>query len=73
MSDSTPVNPSPILTHLNELRGRLKIAIIAYLTGVMVLMNFSGTVFDFIASPLLAALPAGPLLVFRNATAVFYT
>jgi sec-independent protein translocase protein TatC len=73
MSDSTPVNPSPILTHLNELRGRLKIAIIAYLIGVMVLMNFSGTVFDFIASPLRAALPEGTPLVFLNAPDVFFT
>jgi len=73
MSDNPSSLQSPILTHLYELRRRLKIAGIAYLVGVMVLMNFSAPVFDFIASPLRAALPEGTPLVFLNAPDVFFT
>lgn len=65
--------PVSILSHLQELRGRLKVAAITYIIGVAVLMNFSDEVFSFISMPLRAALPPGTPLVFLNAPDVFFT
>lgn len=62
-----------VLSHLQELRHRLKVAALAYVIGVMVLMNFSDSVFDFMSGPLRAALPAGQPLIFLNAPDVFFT
>ncbi|ATX82371.1 sec-independent protein translocase protein TatC [Mariprofundus ferrinatatus] len=62
-----------ILLHLAELRRRFSIAVVAYMIGVMVLINFSEPVFDFISEPLRAALPEGTPLVFLNAPDVFFT
>jgi len=63
----------PILSHLRELRRRFQIAVIAYVIGVFVLMNFSSVVFDFMAIPLRASLPPGTPLIFLNAPDVFFT
>jgi len=62
-----------LLTHLRELRKRLKIAALAYVIGVAVLLNFSDVVFDFISMPLRAALPPDTPLIFLNAPDVFFT
>jgi len=62
-----------ILSHLQELRSRLKIAAITYVIGVAVLMNFSDEVFAFISMPIRAALPPGTPLIFLNAPDVFFT
>ncbi len=73
---TTPNNPNnqpSILTHLRELRRRFQIAILAYILGVMVLMNFSSSVFDFMAIPLRSALPPDTPLIFLNAPDVFFT
>ena len=64
---------SSILAHLGELRRRFSIAIVVYIIGVMVLMNFSEPVFDFISMPLRAALPPDTPLIFLNAPDVFFT
>ena len=66
-------NSQPILSHLRELRQRFQIAVIAYIIGVFVLMNFSSAVFDFMAIPLRAALPPDTPLIFLNAPDVFFT
>ncbi|MDQ6991195.1 MAG: twin-arginine translocase subunit TatC [Mariprofundaceae bacterium] len=66
-------NPPSILSHLHELRRRFQIAIIAYVVGVIVLMNFSSVIFDFMAIPLRSALPPHTPLVFLNAPDVFFT
>jgi len=63
----------PLMAHLMELKKRLTIAILAYIIGVMVLMNFSDIVFEFISSPIRAALPPGTPLIFLNAPDVFFT
>ena len=68
-----PNNEPSILSHLRELRRRFQIAILAYVLGVMVLMNFSSTVFDFMAIPLRSALPPDTPLIFLNAPDVFFT
>ncbi|MFQ5519315.1 MAG: twin-arginine translocase subunit TatC [Mariprofundus sp.] len=62
-----------VLAHLSELRRRATIAIVVFVIGVMVLMNFSEPVFEFISMPLRAALPADTPLIFLNAPDVFFT
>ncbi len=62
-----------VLAHLAELRRRGTIAVVVYVIGVMVLMNFSEPVFEFISQPLRAALPPGTPLIFLNAPDVFFT
>ena len=71
---STPTSElPPLMAHLMELKKRLTIAILAYILGVMVLMNYSDVVFAFISSPIRAALPPGTPLIFLNAPDVFFT
>jgi len=62
-----------VLAHLAELRRRATIAIIVYAIGVMVLMNFSEVVFEFISTPIRDALPPDTPLIFLNAPDVFFT
>jgi len=70
---TTPSELPPLMSHLMELKKRLTIAILAYIIGVMILMNFSEVVFEFISIPIRAALPPGTPLVFLNAPDVFFT
>lgn len=49
------------------------IAILTYIFGVLVLMNFSEIVFEFISMPIRAALPPNTPLIFLNAPDVFFT
>jgi len=65
--------PASILAHLGELRRRFSIAIIVYIIGVMLLMNFSEPVFDYISMPMRDALPPNTPLVFLNAPDLFFT
>jgi len=62
-----------VLAHLAELRRRSTIAVVVYAIGVMVLMNFSEPVFEFISQPLRAALQPDTPLIFLNAPDVFFT
>jgi len=72
--EQEPVSPGmSVLAHLAELRRRGTIAIVIYAIGVMVLMNFSQPVFEFISQPLRAALPPDTPLIFLNAPDVFFT
>ncbi len=64
---------SPFLSHLLELKRRLRLSAAAYFIGVLVLMNYSEPVFDFIAAPLRGALPPGAPMVFLSAPDVFFT
>lgn len=70
--DPTP-DPTPLITHLKELKKRLGIAIITFILGVLVLMNFSEVVFEFISTPIRDALPPNTPLIFLNAPDVFFT
>lgn len=70
---SQPEQAFGLLSHLAELRKRLKIAVLAYVVGVAILMNYSDVVFNFIAMPLREALPPNTPLVFLNAPDVFFT
>ncbi|HKI60346.1 MAG TPA: twin-arginine translocase subunit TatC [Mariprofundaceae bacterium] len=74
MSDTSEEAPQiSLLSHLRELRTRLKIAVAAYVIGVAVLMNFSDVIFNFISMPLRDVLPPGTPLIFLNAPDVFFT
>jgi sec-independent protein translocase protein TatC len=64
---------SGLLPHLRELRRRLMIAGGVYMLGVAILMNWSAPVFNFMAAPLLAALPDGTPMIFLSAPDVFFT
>ncbi|MDQ6972109.1 MAG: twin-arginine translocase subunit TatC [Mariprofundaceae bacterium] len=64
---------SGLMPHLKELRRRVMWAGGFYLLGVALLMNWSAPVFNFMAAPLLAALPAGTPMIFLNAPDVFFT
>ncbi len=72
MSQNTN-NETGILSHLHELRRRFQIAVIAYVVGVVVLMNFSSAIFDFMSMPLRSVLPPNTPLIFLNAPDVFFT
>ncbi len=72
-SEAPEVPQVSLLSHLKELRTRLKISVLAYVIGVAVLMNFSDVIFDFISMPLRAALPPNTPLIFLNAPDVFFT
>jgi len=72
VSSNTP-DPTPLMTHLKELKKRLTIAVVTYILGVLVLMNFSEVVFEYISSPIRDALPPGTPLIFLNAPDVFFT
>ncbi|MDQ6970968.1 MAG: twin-arginine translocase subunit TatC, partial [Mariprofundus sp.] len=72
MSHDTVV-ASPLLTHLRELKKRLTIAVVVYVLGVLVLMNFSEAIFAFMSAPMRASLPPDTPLIFLNAPDVFFT
>jgi len=63
----------PLMSHLLELKKRLTIAVVVYILGVLLLMNYSEVVFNFISAPIRAALPEGTPLIFLNAPDVFFT
>lgn len=65
--------PSPLKAHLLELKRRLTIALVAYVLGVLVLMNFSNTIYDILSLPLRQVLPEGSPMVFIGAPDVFFT
>ncbi|MDQ6987945.1 MAG: twin-arginine translocase subunit TatC [Mariprofundaceae bacterium] len=75
MSETQSLNEaqSGLLSHLKELRRRAMIAGGVYVLGVAILMNWSAPVFDFMAAPLLSALPAGTPMIFLGAPDVFFT
>ncbi len=66
-------NMQNTLAHFQELAWRMRIAAIAYVLGVLILMNFSDLVFAYLTTPLRALLPKGAGLVFLNAPDVFFT
>lgn len=73
MSEAETAYVSPIRAHLIELKKRLTVAVVVYLLGVIVLMNFSNVIYDFISLPLREALPKGSSMVFIGAPDVFFT
>lgn len=70
MSDS-PSGELPLTGHLVELRDRLMRSLVVVIGFILVLMPFSRQLYSFLATPLLAALPAGAGLIATGVAAPF--
>src|SRR5690554_401944 len=60
-------------SHLEELRRRLIISMLAWVGGFGVCYSFSQQLFEFVSLPVRASLPPGSSLVFIHATEPFFT
>lgn len=63
----------PLFSHMQELRRRLIISIVAWLIAFMVCYNYAEMLFQLIAEPVRQSLPEGSSLVFIHATEPFFT
>ena len=68
-----PVAEQGFVSHLEELRRRLIIALMGWIVGFAISYNYVQQLFQFVASPVRAALPSGSSLVFILATEPFFT
>ena len=59
------------LTHLIELRDRLMRALVAVLVIFLCLLPWAGKIYDLLARPMMAALPAGTKMIATGVTAPF--
>lgn len=59
------------LDHLEELRRRLIVALVAVLVGMVVCLVFVGPIFEFVMEPLRAALPPGGHLIYTESPEMF--
>ncbi|MFC4160086.1 twin-arginine translocase subunit TatC [Chitinimonas lacunae] len=62
----------PLIEHLIELRNRLVRAALAILVVFLILFNWRGELYHLLASPLLAALPAGSHMIATDVTSSFF-
>jgi sec-independent protein translocase protein TatC len=71
----TTERPSPdkmtFLEHLDELRRRLVVAVLALAVGFALCFTFSQYIYDFLMAPLRAALPSGGKLVATEVAEIF--
>ncbi|MFO7830515.1 MAG: twin-arginine translocase subunit TatC [Desulfuromonadaceae bacterium] len=72
-NDADTPTESGFFSHMEELRKRLIIAMIACVIGFAACYNFSQELFLFIAEPVKQVLPEGRSLVFIHATEPFFT
>jgi len=63
----------PFFSHMQELRRRLIMGVVAWLIAFMACYNYAELLFQFIAEPVRQALPEGSSLVFIHATEPFFT
>jgi sec-independent protein translocase protein TatC len=63
----------PITNHLEELRKRLIRCFIAVMAGFVVSYAFSSQIFDFLAAPMIRAMPKGSKFIFTSPTEAFFT
>lgn len=63
----------PFFSHLQELRRRLIIGVVAWIVAFVGCYNYAEVLFQFIAEPVRQALPTGSSLVFIHATEPFFT
>ena len=73
MTEPTPTAWDAYKPHLVELKRRLRVALLAYFAGVMLLMGVADELYAWLARPLLAALPKGSSLVFIGVPDVFFS
>lgn len=62
-----------VTTHLEELRKRLTISLIAVVVGFVVSYSFAEQIFKFLMNPLLSVMPQNSSLIFTNLTEAFFT
>ncbi len=67
------VNEQGFSSHLEELRRRLIICMLAWVGGFGLCYGFAQELFEFISLPVRASLPQGSSLVFIHATEPFFT
>lgn len=60
--NSTPAGET-FVSHLVELRNRLMKALVAVIVVFLALMPFAGRIYDMLAQPMMAALPAGSKMI----------
>jgi len=75
MAAKVKTRPSPdkmtFLEHLDELRQRLVVAILALAVGFVVCFSFSQRIFDFLMGPLRMSLPPGGKLIATSVPEIF--
>lgn len=62
----------PFIAHLEELRKRIIICLVASAVGFALSYAFSKKIYDFLARPLKQALPPGSSLIFTTPTEAFF-
>lgn len=67
-----PEHEQGFLSHLEELRRRLIICMLAWVAGFGACYSFAQQLFEFISRPVRASLPEGSSLVFIHATEPFF-
>lgn len=67
------VSEQGFFSHLEELRRRLIISMLAWVAGFGVCYSFAQKLFELISRPVCASLPEGSSLVFIHATEPFFT
>src|SRR4030095_10233272 len=60
------------LDHLDELRRRIIISLVATLVGLGIALFFMGPLFQFIFQPMQALLPAGQTLIYTDPSEAFF-
>lgn len=65
--------PMTLLGHLGELRRRLTRVIIVIILGFIACYGISEGIYDFLSSPLKAALPEGSKLIYTSPQGAFFT
>jgi len=70
MSES---NPSKLSAHINELRKRVFYVLITLTVVFAVLFPFSGSLYHYLAQPLLEHLPKGQQLIATGLASTFFT
>ena len=60
------------LDHLDELRKRLIVSIVAVFVAILIAFAFVSRIFDFMMGPLLETLPAGGTLIYTEPTEAFF-
>ena len=66
------VEPDSFMSHLIELRDRLLRCVIALLLVFICLFPWARELYNFLAQPMLASLPAGGQLIATEVTAPFF-
>lgn len=63
----------PLISHLLELRDRLLRSIMAVLVVFVVLVYFSGDIYEFISAPLISRMPEGATMIATDVASPFFT